>query len=69
MKELLNNFISIVGEISILTFSILLVSIVAGYFFKGKESTVWRKIVAYVGNINTDIKPGGGSHGNKTIGA
>lgn len=69
MKELLNNLISIIGDISIGAFTFMLVGIIAGYFFRGKESALWRKIVAYVGNINIDINPRGGTSGNKTIGA
>lgn len=69
MRELLNNLISIVGDISIGAYAAVLITIVAGYFFKVRESALWRKLVTYVGNINVDIKPRGGTSGNKTIGA
>jgi hypothetical protein len=69
MKELLNNLISIVGDVSIGAYAVVLIAIVAGYFFKVRESALWRKLVAYIGNINVDVKPRGGTSGNKTIGA
>lgn len=69
MKDLLNNLILIVGDLSIGAYAVVLIAIVAGNFFKVRESALWRKLVAYVANINLDIKPRGGTRGNKTIGA
>lgn len=69
MREWLNNLIVIVGDLSIGAYAAVLIAVVAGYFFKVRESALWRKLVAYVGNINMDIKPRGGTRGNKTLGA
>jgi hypothetical protein len=69
MREVLNNLISIVGDVSIGAYAAMLLAIGAGSFFKVRESALWRKLVAYVANINLDIKPRGGTSGNKTIGA
>jgi hypothetical protein len=69
MREFLNNLIVIIGDVSIGAYAAMLLAVVAGSFFKVRESALWRKLVAYVGNINLDIKPRGGTRGNKTIGA
>jgi hypothetical protein len=61
--------LNLLGRISIELFGGILAAMVAGYFFGGRGSALWRKLIAYIGNVSVDIGPRDGRHGNKTIGA
>lgn len=69
MAALLNNLIDKIGDLSIGVFTTLILTFTVGHFLEVKQSTLWRKIVAYIGNVNTniDIEPNEGPQKKKTI--
>ncbi len=68
MSELLNRFIDLIGHLSIAIFAGILGSFIGGYFFNLGKSAIWRKLVAYLGNVNIDLSQNESRHVKKTIG-
>lgn len=65
MKELLNSLIDLIGKISVPVFVAMIAVIISGYFPRVRESTFWRTLVAYLGNV--DVYPSEETRKKKTI--
>ena len=65
---MLEVLLNILGKISLGVFAGLVGTMTVGYFFGVQGSAVWRKLIAYVVNVNIEVKAGDDKGEKKTVG-